>query len=540
MCLNCNSSTTIHFRGYAKERLQDPTRTLMIRDRFVKEVNKRFASFLRAITEALVDKDVLGLASPKAYVNPKQFNFPTNPEKVQAFMQWLNELIEKELLTLGNMPQLGQARQQAWTDLYVADSYKRGVQRARYEMGKAGMPVPSLDKTGGISASMSTPFHLDRVGMIYIRTYEDLKDITTTMSNQISKVLSQGIIDGDGPALLARKIRSTVSGGDAALGITDSLGRFIPAKRRAQTLARTEVIRAHHLGMVQEYKNWALEGVIVQAEWTTAGDDRVCDVCKELEGKVYTLEEVKGLIPRHPNCRCIALPKVVDKTPKQKAIAQKGKPSQLWNDLTELPIGAITATENKQLKNLGINMIGYGQLEDADALLKVNTIGDVIGNTILKKLPKVKNMISETPVTIYLSTTQYAAKIHGALMTYQPYLKIIDAGTKGTFIRNYLPLKKGQFSIGGGVMQSNLTHEFGHHIHLSCLSLNDRIRWNVVVNEIGLDEIKRSVSVYAGTNTDEAFAECFAAYCHPEYKPGFLPRMIEKTLEKLIGKRTDL
>ena len=311
MCETCNSLIVPKFTIYAKERLQDPTRTMVLRNRFVKEVNRRFASFYRAIYVALVKDDILAL-KPNPLLIQQRFDFPTNTQKMEAFMEWINQLVEQDLLSLGTMPQLGQARQAAWTDLYVSDSYKRGVQRARYEMRKAGMPVPSLEKTGGLSASMSTPFHLDRVGMAFLRTYEDLKGITNSMSSQISKVVSMGLIDGDGPALIARKLNATIMAGGGDLSMTDALGRFIPARRRAQTLARTEVIRSHHMGMMQEYKNWAVEGVFVQAEWSTANDDRVCPICASLEGTVYTLEEAENLIPRHLNCRCIMLPKVVE------------------------------------------------------------------------------------------------------------------------------------------------------------------------------------------------------------------------------------
>ena len=40
----------------------------------------------------------------------------------------------------------------------------------------------------------------------------------------------------------------------------------------------------------------------------TAGDDRVCEKCAALEGRIFTLDEIEFLIPLHPNCRCLALP----------------------------------------------------------------------------------------------------------------------------------------------------------------------------------------------------------------------------------------
>jgi SPP1 gp7 family putative phage head morphogenesis protein len=122
------------------------------------------------------------------------------------------------------------------------------------------------------------------------------------MDTQISRVLAQGIADGDNPILLARKMRGVIAGaGTGELGITDTLGRFIPAKRRAEMIARTEVIRAHHQATIQEYENWAMEGVIVKAEFKTAGGT-ACDQCKSLEGKIFSLQEIRNLIPVHPNC----------------------------------------------------------------------------------------------------------------------------------------------------------------------------------------------------------------------------------------------
>jgi len=158
-------------------------------------------------------------------------------------------------------------------------------------MTKEGFKIPTLEETGGISISMQQPFHLDRVGVLYSRTFSELKNITSAMDTQISKVLAQGIADGDNPRLLAKKLTATINGaGMGDLSLTDTLGRFIPAARRAEMLARTEVIRAHHSATIQEYKNWGVAGVNVQAELATAGDSRVCSICAGLQGKVYTLE----------------------------------------------------------------------------------------------------------------------------------------------------------------------------------------------------------------------------------------------------------
>jgi SPP1 gp7 family putative phage head morphogenesis protein len=236
-----------------------------------------------------------------------------DPAKVAEFMKWLERQVDKGLLSTGEFQQVGQGIENVWTNRYILDSYKRGVMRARYELEKAGYNVPSMFDIGFV---LGMPMHLDRIGLLYTRVYSQLKGITDQMSTQISQVLAQGMIDGTGMRELARKLTAVVDGqGAGAMGITDTLGRFIPARRRALTLVRTEITRAHHLGMVQEYKNWRVEGVYVLAEWVTAGDDRVCTECEKMEGKRFTLEEIEGMIPAHPNCRCIAMPYLAELEP---------------------------------------------------------------------------------------------------------------------------------------------------------------------------------------------------------------------------------
>ena len=291
----------------------DPTMTTALRNAFAGEMNRRFRELIKVVKIAIVDKDCFGLKQVRTFqLTPPfegAFAFPRSAQKIDAFMKWLEEQVEKGLLTTAQYEQIGTAVEAVWTNLYVYDSYKRGVIRARRELIAAGVDVPTIEESGGIGVIMGTPFHMDRVGLLFTRVFSDLQGITDAMDAQISRILAQGIIDGDGMMLLARKIVATINGdGVDKLGITDTLGRFIPAKRRAEMLARTEIIRAHHLATIQEYRNWGVLGIKVKAEWNTAGDDRVCEKCASLEGRVFTLDEIEGKIPLHPMCRCMALP----------------------------------------------------------------------------------------------------------------------------------------------------------------------------------------------------------------------------------------
>lgn len=333
----CNHSLGV----YAAGDKYDPTRTITLRKAFVTDISKRFRALRGEIRRVLVDKDLLGLGDGKELTGFKThaFGFETSADKVNKFMLWLQGQVDDKLLQVRQMPQFGKGAQKPWTDLYIQDSYARGVQRARYEMRNIGMAVPGIDKTGGIHTSMGTPFHMERVALLYTRTYTELKNITNEMSNQLSKVLSQGMIDGDGPLAIARKLNKTISGTGKDISITDTLGRFIPAERRAKMLARTEVIRAHHMGNIQEYKSWGVLGVKVQAEFRTANDGRECKRCSEIAADgPYTLDEIEGMIPAHPNC-------FIDK---QIPIYT----SEGWKPIGDVEIGDLVLTHKRRFKKV--------------------------------------------------------------------------------------------------------------------------------------------------------------------------------------------
>jgi len=297
----------------------DPTRTTTLRNAFARAMSKRFKALEKVIREAVVQHDVFGLEGILVQAELQSpgyraFDFARTRDKVDAFMQWLKLQEQKGLLETAYYYRIGDAVEEAWTNLYIYDSYKRGVIRGRQELKNKGYKVPTIEESGGIDVIMGAPFHIDRVGLAFTRAFEQLKGITSQMDTQISQVLAQGLIDGVGADELARRLVSVINGSGAGdLGITDTLGRYIPARRRADLLARTELIRAHHMANIQEYKNWGAVGVEVVAEWATAGDERVCSECSSLEGKVFSLQEIEHMIPRHPLCRCIALPIEVDK-----------------------------------------------------------------------------------------------------------------------------------------------------------------------------------------------------------------------------------
>lgn len=315
MCQPAIISNQLKVHSHLVLNQRDPSQTTSLRNAFVGQMNKRFRHLRGLITKSIVDEDVFGLKDPGTMrvvtmqtPGRRAFDFPRSSDKIAAFMEWLQQQIDNEILQVAQFTQVGTGVEAAWTNIFIQDSYRRGVIRARQQLRQAGFDIPTLEATGGIAASMSLSFHVDRVGLLFTRAFGDLKGITDAMASQISRVLSQGIADGLSPRTLARHLNAVIRGGGAELGITDTLGRYISAERRARMLARTEIIRAHAEAQLQEYKNWGVEGVNVKAEWITAGDNRVCQLCADLEGSVFTIEVAQGMIPLHVSCRCAWLP----------------------------------------------------------------------------------------------------------------------------------------------------------------------------------------------------------------------------------------
>ena len=200
-------------------------------------------------------------------------------------MEWLNSQVEKHILEIREFQQIGRAVNEAWTNKYITASYTKGLGKARGQMRNMGIPVTPDELEGGLTAVMNKPVHLDRLGMLFTRTFTSLRNITAEMDTQISTILAQGLADGMNPRSLARMLNHAISGKGSTLGlpiwyINPKTGArvdyFMPPERRATILARTEIIRAHAEAQLQEFENWGVAGVTVQAEWITAGDNRVC------------------------------------------------------------------------------------------------------------------------------------------------------------------------------------------------------------------------------------------------------------------------
>jgi SPP1 gp7 family putative phage head morphogenesis protein len=246
---------------------------------------------VRKATVKLVDEmDVFGLRPnprPVLHVAAKEWAFQTAPGQVESFNRWLQEQIDNNLLTLD-------ATGHPWTDGYVYSGYKSGALHAYTEAHKDAL-AEKLDWYEGtreqfLKDAFNAPVTIEKLKLIGTRTYEQLKGITTEMSQRMNRILADGLAHGRAPAVIARRLSEDIT----------NLSRV-----RAARIARTEIIHAHAEGQLDTFEKIGIKELDLMAELSTAGDELVCAQCEAVESSgPYTVEQAHGMVPVHPNCRC--------------------------------------------------------------------------------------------------------------------------------------------------------------------------------------------------------------------------------------------
>ena len=219
-----------------------------------------------------------------------RWRFNNDPEKVKAFQAWLKQ-------QLGSLV-TGKTEQELW-EIYTREGFKKGAGRAFDDVKPVAAAVgeKALDFYAGtreqfLRSAFGRPESVDKVKLLAGRSFDDLQNITTDMSTRMGRKLVDGLVQGKNPREIGRDLAEEVDLGQS----------------RAQTIARTEIIRAHAEGQLDAMENLGVELVGVAVEWVTAQDDGVCELCEPLEGMVLKLDEARGMLPRHPNCRCAWIP----------------------------------------------------------------------------------------------------------------------------------------------------------------------------------------------------------------------------------------
>lgn len=180
--------------------------------------------------------------------------------------------------------------------------------------------------------------------------FKGIKSMNRTTKNDLRRILSEGIAEGVSTPQLAKLIEDMF--GDAN-------------RVRALRIARTEVIKAGNRGALEAYRQ---SNVVIGKEWFTALDERVCEWCGPLHGKIKALNtnffhqgetylgkeggtlnldySDIGEPPLHPSCRCTLIPI----TGKVAANANEKKPAVMYSEDIEGHMAAMEKRVTEQVE----------------------------------------------------------------------------------------------------------------------------------------------------------------------------------------------
>lgn len=266
----------------------DPSKTKTLRQEFAQRLRGIWGRISAQAYHDITERDVFGLqdslvnnADPTSI---RDLSFETDDSKIEAFKKWLRRQAKKgrvEVFTRGG-------------NTYIKSAYQRGMRNADTALRKQGVEVPQDVE---ISAEFNMPVHKQQVQQLYTRVLSEWEGVVAAVEQQVGRALADGFVQGEGVYKIAKRIRDRIG----------SIG-----KKRATDIARTEIIRASADGALNRFQQHGGEKVAGEAEFLATDDDRVCPICENLDGNIYLIENARGLIPQHTNCRCTWVPYISD------------------------------------------------------------------------------------------------------------------------------------------------------------------------------------------------------------------------------------
>lgn len=237
-----------------------------------------------------------------------RWKYKSQSEAAEQFDQWL-----KGRLAIGP---LSQAQKEKWK-AFIQKGFEKGASRA-FDDTTAARKKAALDSLRGVGfvegrreqfirQSISTATAVEKLRLLEQRALSELKGMTEEIRTKAKRAIVDGLVRGNTPKDIAAKLQTVLD----------------ISKGRAETIAYTELVRAHADGQLEAMEQLGVAEVGVAVEWTPR--EGACPLCTPMKGVVLSIQEAKGMIPRHPRCMCAFVPANIGEDKSEKKAQKRGK-----------------------------------------------------------------------------------------------------------------------------------------------------------------------------------------------------------------------
>lgn len=275
----------------ATSRRTDPTQTGVIRRGYARELGRRLTALAREVRHLLMVEQALGPPRSGRLQLNQRWAFDSDPQKIDQFNRWVRARLRKELVELDD------PNAEHWAQKFIRHSYEKGLTRAYTDVQKIakrrGTTLLDQTQSNFLRRLYGDRKTFDALQVLFSRNLSLLEGVSDDMAHKLTQILAEGLLNRRSTATIARAITKQFKSLSAG---------------RAQTLVNTEITHAHATAQLAAFERLGVKRLGVMAEWVTAQDEKVCPQCRPLQGIVVSLSQARGMIPRHPNCRCAWVP----------------------------------------------------------------------------------------------------------------------------------------------------------------------------------------------------------------------------------------
>lgn len=288
--LKLRKKKRLRFTVNARLSKLDPTRTLAMRRAFAARLRRKFAILKGKIIKLVLVEDAFGLRPRQPlshFIGNTRWQFVDDEAKLTAFKRWVKTQIDIDLRS--------QPEEELWRR-YSAEGYKKGQMRVYDEVNKARKAAAGGDEVKSAAYDLAAkdavrkategPAATEAVRRLAARSFNEMDDVTTRMATKMTRALADGLVQQKSPKQIAQ----------------DLVDETDIEMNRAMLIARTEISRAVNEGILDAAESEGVTQVGVAVEWMVG--DNPCPECEPLEGVVLSIDEARGMLPRHPGCMC--------------------------------------------------------------------------------------------------------------------------------------------------------------------------------------------------------------------------------------------